>query len=82
MKPIASIRPNVTDHALVRYMERVWGVDFEPIRAAILTEERRVAIQAGARRIHCPAERSTYVIADSGSIVSVVPFDRSPGPRS
>lgn len=40
-------RPNVTDHAVVRYMERVMGVDVEAVRDLIASEvETAVALGA------------------------------------
>lgn len=41
----------VTDHALVRYMERVKGIDLDAVRREILTPERVAMIKAGAVRI-------------------------------
>lgn len=38
---VEHITPRVTDHALVRYMERVMGLDLTPVRAEI---ERRAAL--------------------------------------
>lgn len=41
----------VSDHALVRYMERVMNLDLDSIRQQILTPERVSAIKAGAVEI-------------------------------
>jgi hypothetical protein len=35
----------VSDHALLRYIERAMGVDLDEFRAAILTEQNRKAIE-------------------------------------
>lgn len=35
----------VSDHALLRYIERVMGADLDKFRAAILTEQNRKAIE-------------------------------------
>lgn len=43
--------PSVTDHALVRWLERVKGIDVDAIRAEILTPERKAMINAGAGEI-------------------------------
>jgi hypothetical protein len=40
--------PRVSDHALLRYMERVMGLPVEDIRNSILTPAVSAAIQAGA----------------------------------
>lgn len=39
-------KPMVTDHALVRYMQRVMGVDVETIRESILTDDQVAKIKA------------------------------------
>ncbi len=41
----------VSDHALVRYLERVKGFDMAALRAEILTPGVVAAIEAGARTI-------------------------------
>ncbi len=41
----------VTDHALVRYIERVLGHDVESYKKAILTEPIKSAMRAGASSI-------------------------------
>ena len=43
--------PQVSDHALVRYLERHHGFDLDKFRAEILTEERKQAISQGATKI-------------------------------
>ena len=40
--------PRVSDHALFRYMERVYEIDVEAIRKEILTDNCRDALKAGA----------------------------------
>jgi ABC-type Zn2+ transport system substrate-binding protein/surface adhesin len=44
-------KPRVSDHALIRYFERKFGVSFEDTRAEILTPDRIAAIRAGAKSI-------------------------------
>jgi hypothetical protein len=43
----------VTDHAVIRYLERVHGIPVDRIRAHILTEQRAALIKAGAQAIKC-----------------------------
>jgi hypothetical protein len=54
--PQAPAIPDITvsDHAVVRFMERVMGFDFQPIREQILTPRIREAIKAGMTRIRVP----------------------------
>lgn len=43
---------SVTDHALIRYMERVLGIDVEKIRNDMITEEtKRVIYSVGSGKI-------------------------------
>jgi hypothetical protein len=41
----------VSDHALIRYLERKYGFNFEDYRAEILTPERVAMIKAGVKTI-------------------------------
>ncbi|ANI79020.1 hypothetical protein [Sphingobium sp. EP60837] len=41
----------VSDHALVRYIERVHGYDLTPIREMMLTNAVRTAAQMGCRSV-------------------------------
>lgn len=40
--------PRVSDHALVRYLERVHNFDFQPYRDEILTDKVKTALMLGA----------------------------------
>jgi hypothetical protein len=37
----------ITDHSLLRYLERVWGVDVEKARAEMMSAENAIATAAG-----------------------------------
>lgn len=41
----------VSDHAVLRYIERVFGFDLQDVRNQILTPDRVAAIKAGANQI-------------------------------
>lgn len=47
---LASSRNQITvsDHAVIRYLERRYGFDFEEVRAEILSPAVRTAVNAGA----------------------------------
>lgn len=64
--------PHVSDHALVRWLERYLEIDMEAARAAILTPERRQAIQAGASAIQCHAEGVVLIVAPCGTVTTVL----------
>lgn len=44
-------RAQVTDHAVVRYLERVWGVDIDALRARI-AREAESGVQHGAAAVN------------------------------
>lgn len=43
--------PTVSDHALLRYIERAHGIDIEALRAKVLTPSVVTAIKAGASAV-------------------------------
>ena len=66
------VAPVVTDHALVRYIERVKGIDVEALRGEILTDGRRAAIKRyGSLKI--PLPDGARVVVKEGVIVTVSP---------
>ncbi len=67
-------RPVVSDHALLRWLERHLEVDIEAVRASILTPARFQAIECGAVHIHCRAEGVTLVVAQDGTIKTCLPI--------
>jgi len=66
--------PLVTDHALVRYMERVMEIDVEKLRRDLLGDGRADLIRTiGTGHLHTP-EGATLVVLD-GKVVSVLRTD-------
>lgn len=43
--------PKCSDHAVIRYLERVYGFDFEKQRAELLTGSVKAAMQLGAKKV-------------------------------
>jgi hypothetical protein len=70
-----SIEPSVSDHAVLRYMERVHGIDVEQLRGLILTETVEKAIRAGASAVR--VDGMTYVIKGA-TIVTVLGSEQRP----
>lgn len=68
--------PIVTDHALLRYLERHLQVDMEAVRASILTPSVVEAIHCGATAVHCPAEGVTLIVSEAGAIKTVLPLKK------
>lgn len=73
--------PKVTDHAVLRWMERHLLIDVEAVRASILTPERIDAIRCGAVHIHCREEGVTLVVSESGAITTALPIHARRGDR-
>lgn len=73
----------VTDHALVRYMERVMQLDLDAIRAEMLSDRNRRVI-AAAPDCKIPVNNDQDLIVVNGRIVTVAPRygRRSNGYRS
>jgi hypothetical protein len=61
---LASRRENITisDHAVIRYLERRHGFDFEAVRDEILTPAVRGAVNAGASGVK--VDGGTFKIQD------------------
>jgi hypothetical protein len=72
-------QPSVlTDHALIRYMERVLELDLESIRAEILSP-RNLALIKVMKSCRIPAGKGCDLVVVSGRIVSVAPRPPRPG---
>lgn len=67
---------SVTDHAVVRYLDRVAGIDIERIRRGIRRKVKH-AVNSGAKAI--TVDGFSYRI-EGRRIVSVVPADRNHEP--
>lgn len=66
--------PVVTDHAILRYLERVMGVDVEWVRRTIAANTA-AAVAMGATSVS--KDGVTYSIREGGKISTVLP-DQSP----
>lgn len=62
--------PTVTDHAVVRWMERVLDVDVDAIREQILEQGRDSWIAQGAVSVQIPELKVTLVAKD-GTVITV-----------
>jgi hypothetical protein len=73
LKP--SPEPRVSDHALLRYVERVMGIDVEAIRSDILTDGVKAALRTGATGI---TVNGVKMVAKDGVVVTVLADDMRP----
>lgn len=64
----------VSDHAVVRYLERVRGMDVDAIRAEIAEQVRR-GTQIAAERIRGGRLKEIYVVNGAGHVTTVLPAD-------
>lgn len=62
--------PQVSDHALVRYLERVKNINIEDIKKEILTPEREEYIRTGATAINCDGVE--FIISRDGTVVTCI----------
>ena len=67
MKP--SPEPRISDHAMLRYVERVMGIDVEAIRTEILTDHVKSALRTGATGV---TVNGVKMVAKDGCIVTVL----------
>src|SRR5258706_4358828 len=65
--------PRLSDHALLRYIERVYNIDIEPIKPKIMTPTVIPAIKNGASAI--TAEGTRFKIADNTIITVLNTFE-------
>lgn len=67
--------PTISDHALLRYIERVCGVNVEDLKAELLTDAVVLAIKQGASAVKSPV--GTMVIKGS-TVVTFLDPDMRP----
>jgi hypothetical protein len=65
--------PAVTDHAVLRYLERVKGFDIEAVRSEIATI---CALAGGAKSLLRDGVR--YELGTDGKVITVAPTTRFP----
>lgn len=68
-------KPKITDHALVRFLERVYGVDVEQVRATMQTDAVRKAVVFGS---HSVKTIDGTLIIKGGAVVTFLDKDMRP----
>jgi hypothetical protein len=74
---------SVSDHALVRFLERAGGLDVEALRARLTASLARAADAAaalGVAEFTVKADGLAYLVS-AGVVVTVMPDDASPSRR-
>ncbi|MGD0564520.1 MAG: hypothetical protein ABSA66_15695 [Roseiarcus sp.] len=75
---------SVSDHALVRFLERAGGLDVEALRASLTLSLGRAADAAetlGLAQFTIKADGLAYLVS-SGVVVTVMPDDAKPQART
>lgn len=69
-RPQPPAKHTVSDHALMRYFERVLGLDIEAIRSGILTAEQDALVRSG---VECKVKLANgiYAVAKGGVVVTI-----------
>lgn len=62
-------QPSLSDHALLRYIERFCGFDVEALRARLMTDGLVTALRAGAAKY--TENQVTYLLRDN-TVVTIV----------
>lgn len=70
--------PRVTDHAVIRYLERVRGMDIAAIRSEIAAKVAR-GVALGAKRVTVGG--FDYDLSPQGAVCTIVPHT-GPGKRT
>lgn len=71
MRPHEKTRPMITDHAVLRYLERVKGIDVEAVKREMDTPSLRAAVGIGASGLRL--SNGAKLVIDGGSVVTVLP---------
>lgn len=67
--------PTVSDHAVIRWLERVQAVDIEAVRQQILDQGRDDWVAQGAVIVRVPA-LGVSLVAQDGRVITVTPHAR------
>jgi chromosome condensin MukBEF complex kleisin-like MukF subunit len=67
---LVETRATVSDHAVLRYLERAYGLDVAAVRAEMMTAIP-IAIAFGARTVICHGVR--LIISEDGCVVTALP---------
>jgi len=65
---IANTKPRVSDHAVIRYLERIHGFNFEDQRKELLSNEVIEAMKVGVKTI----KRDGYSLVLKGNVVVTI----------
>lgn len=75
-----AVVPTISDHALLRYIERNFGIEVEVMRSELMTESLAMAIKAGAASVR--STEGTWVIKGSTVVTFKLPEMSKPKGRA
>lgn len=64
--------PSISEHAVVRYLERIMGFDIDGVRDQIMTKEIKDALSLGVTRV---CVNGVDMIAAEGKIITIINSD-------
>lgn len=73
LRPAAE--PKISDHAMLRYVERVMGIDVDALRAEIMSDSVKAALRSGASGV---TVNGVKMVAKDGVIVTVLSDEMRP----
>lgn len=68
-------KPSVSEHALLRYIERKYGIDMAVLRKEVLSEEHALVIKAACPNCRLPIGDGLYIVVKDCVVVTVVRKD-------
>lgn len=72
--------PHITDHAILRYLERIEGIDIEAVRSRI-ADETVIEAARSFRRCCVPVGQSHRCVVQDGTVVTVLRITDVPSAR-
>lgn len=73
LKELEGVELEVTDHAILRYLQRVDGLDVDGVKATMLTDDLRKQVDTLGGTGKFPGPNGTRLVMENKRIISVIP---------
>ena len=73
LKEMEGVDLEITDHAILRYLQRAEALDVDKIKALILTEQLREQVETVGGTGKFPGPNGTRLVMENKRIISVIP---------